>query len=105
MKKLAIALACIALAFGAISCKKSANDPDSIDLTKYNPQDAPSCWAVTCTSNNAKATEYVWANEYLIAAGAKTGLTAAKAEGVAVSYSWEQVSAENEEACHAKNAD
>ena len=105
MKKLAIALACIALAFGAISCKKSANDPDSIDLTKYNPQDAPSCWAVTSESKGIKVTEYVWANEYIIAAGAKTGLTAAKAQGVSVSYSWESVSAANEEACNAKNND
>ena len=105
MKKLVIALACVALAFGAISCKKGANDPDSIDLTKYNPQDAPSCWEVTSKSHGASATEYVWANEYTVAAGAKLGLEAAKVQGVSVSYSWASVSAADQDACNAKNAD
>lgn len=105
MKKLVIALACVALAFGAISCKKGANDPDSIDLTKYNPQDEPSCWELTQKSNGVTITEYIWANEYIIAAGVKTGLTAAQKTGVSVSYSWQQVSAANEQACEDKNAD
>lgn len=105
MKKLAIALACVALAFGAISCKKSANDPDSIDLTKYNPQDDPQCWEVKCTSKGFTATTYTWANEYFVAAGAKLGLTAAQKEGISVTYSWSTVSAANEQACEDKNVD
>lgn len=105
MKKIAIALTCIAMALASISCSKKANDPDSIDLTKYNPQEEPACWEVTCTSKGASATTYTWANEYLVAAGAKIGLTAAQKEGVSVSYSWSKVSAENEQACLDKNKD
>lgn len=105
MKKLVIALACVALAFGAISCKKGANDPDAIDLTKYNPQDPYSCWEFTQKTNSITITDYVWANEYIIAASAKTGLTAAQKTGVSVSYSWQQVSAANEQACEDKNKD
>ena len=105
MKKIAIALVCIAMAFAAVSCKKSANDPDAIDLTKYNPQDAPSCWEVTSKSGGVSATEYVWANEYTVAAGAKLGLEAAKVQGVSVSYSWASVSAADENACEDKNRD
>ena len=50
MKKLMIAVACIAVAFATMSCSKKTNDPDSINLKDYNPQDAPSCWAVTTTT-------------------------------------------------------
>ena len=105
MKKFAIALACIALAIGATSCKKNANDPDAIDLTKYNPQDAPSCWKVTTESKGVAVTEYVWANEYTVAAGAKLGLTAAKTEGVSVTYSWSTASATTEKECEDLNQD
>ena len=105
MKKLVIALACVALAFGAISSKKGANDPDSIDLTKYNPQDEPSCWELTQKSNGITITEYIWANEYFVAAGVKGALEMNKNTGVSLSYSWQQVSAANEQACEDKNAD
>ena len=105
MKKFAIALACIALAIGATSCKKNANDPDAIDLTKYNPQDAPSCWKVTTESKGVTATTYTWANEYFVAAGAKLGLTAAQKEGVSVTYSWSTASASSEKECEDLNKD
>ena len=105
MKKFAIAVACIALAIGATSCKKNANDPDAIDLTKYNPQDAPSCWKVTSETKGIAVTEYVWANEYTVAASAKLGLTAAKTEGVSVTYSWATASASTEKECEDLNQD
>ena len=105
MKKFAIALACIALAIGATSCKKSANDPDAIDLPKYNPQDPAQCWEVKCTSKGVTATTYTWANEYFVAAGAKLGLTAAQKEGVSVTYSWSTVSASSEKECEDLNKD
>ncbi|MBR0296775.1 MAG: hypothetical protein IJQ95_05235 [Paludibacteraceae bacterium] len=103
MKKIAIALTCIAMAFASISCSKSANDPDSIDLTKYNPQDAPSCWEVTSKTKNFSGTVYEWANEYTIAAEAKAELEAAKLIGFSATYSWKAVSASDEKACTEKN--
>ena len=105
MKKFAIALVCIAMAFAAVSCKKGASDPDAIDLTKYNPQDAFSCWELTQKTHGTTITEYVWANEYIVAASVKSALEMNKNTGVSLSYSWQQVSAANEEACEAKNQD
>ena len=105
MKKFAIALACIALAFGAISCKKSSTDPDQIDLTKYNPQDEFSCWKITWSISGTTTEEYVWTNEYGAAASVKSALEIGKIAGRAQSGSWESVSAADEEACNAKNKD
>ena len=102
MKKLAIAFACIAMAFATMSCSKAYNDPDQIDLTKYDMNDDLSCWALTCKSGSASATEYTWTNEYFIAAGVKGALE--MLEGTGVSYSWYAVSAANEDDCIAKNS-
>lgn len=103
MKKIAIALTCVAMAFAAMSCSKKANDPDAIDLTKYNPQDAPQCWEVVSESKGNKLTVYEWANEYTIAAEAKAELTIAQKAGTSYTVSWSTVSAENEEACEKLN--
>ncbi len=103
MKKLMIAVACIAVAFATMSCSKKTNDPDSINLKDYNPQDAPSCWAVTVNNNNASATTYTWANEYTIALSCKTTMELSGTKSVY--YSWEKVSGDTEEACLQKNQD
>lgn len=101
MKKFAFALTCIAIAFATLSCAKKTNDPDAINLKKYNPQDDPSCWAVTIYQGNSQATTYSWANEYTIALEIKASLE--KIGSKTVSYSWEKVKANNEQTCEAKN--
>ena len=103
MKKIAIALACIALAFGAISCKKSTSDPDAIDLTKYNPQDEFSCWVITWKLSGTTTEEYVWTNEYGAAASVKAALELGQLTGRSQSGSWEKASASDKDACEAKN--
>lgn len=103
MKKIAIALTCIAMALASISCSKKANDPDSIDLTKYDSQEAAACWAITAYQGSAEATSYTWSNEYFVAAGCKTALE--MIGGTGVSYSWKKVDAANEQACLDKNKD
>lgn len=103
MKKIAFAFVCIAMALATMSCSKKTNNPDSIDLTKYDSQEAAACWAVTAYQGSAEATTYTWSNEYFIAAGCKASLE--MVGGAGVSYSWKKVDAANEQACEDKNVD
>lgn len=80
---------------------KGYNDPDQINLNNYDPYAESSCWAITCHSGGAEATEYTWSNEYWVAAGCKLGLEMLQGQGI--SYSWYAVSASSEDACMAKN--
>ena len=82
---------------------KGYNNPDQINLDKYDSNAAESCWAITCRSGAAESTEYTWSNEYWVAAGCKLALTIYA--GTDVAYSWYKVSAPNEDACNAKNPD
>lgn len=102
MKKLAIVFACVVMAFAAMSCSHArTSDPDSIHLENYDPYADSSCWAITCYSGGAEATEYTWSNEYWVAAGCKLALE--MLQGTDIAYSWHSVAAADEADCNAKN--
>ena len=78
-------------------------NPDQINLDNYDSSVAESCWAVTTYSGTASTTEYIWTNEYWLAAGVKLALEVAQAAGADVAYSWTAAAASDEADCEAKN--